>query len=102
MELWLWLTGTEEGVDQTWCSEVEKWRIKVPVSQPQSQESYRANMGSIANPLQGRLLSSLKELVVSSWKVCLQDWEVGKRGAYVSSAARIGMGRMERGGQAER
>lgn len=102
MELWLWLTGTEEGVDQTWCSEVEKWRIKVPVPQPQCQESYRANMGSIANPLQGRLLSSLKELAVSSWKVCLQGWEVGKRGAYVSSAARIGMGRMERGGQAER
>lgn len=50
----------------------------------------------------GRLLSSLKELAVSSWKVCLRGWEVGKRGAYVSSAARIGMGRMERGGQAER
>lgn len=44
MELWLWLTCTEEGVDQTWSSEVEKWTIKVPVPQPQSQESYRANM----------------------------------------------------------
>lgn len=54
MELWLWLTCPEEGVDQTWSSEVEKWRIKVPVPQPQSQESYRANMGSIANPLRGK------------------------------------------------
>lgn len=70
--------------------------------QPRSQESKGANPEGIANPLRGRVLSPLKELGVSSWKVCLQGWEVGKRGAYVSSAARIGMGRMEKGGQAER
>lgn len=50
----------------------------------------------------GEVLSPLQKLVINSWKVYPQGWEIGELGACISSAARGGMGRMSRGGHAER
>lgn len=80
---------TVDGTGQTRSSEVENRRTRVPVPQPGSQEHNKhAHVESIVNPLLGRFFLIIPELVVKSWKVCLQGWKVGDPGACISSSAR--------------